>query len=478
MTFRPLSAICVTCGDSFRPRQRGGKPQKHCSQRCRTVSKAKTNSLNRVVKIKRCKRRGCKHTFSPTTAQRYCSIDCRLLDRKCPKCGNKLPLSQPGAKSTYCRPCGNKYKRERTLIPIHKASSIAAQRKIVYGLSASEYQILVDEQNNRCAICSRPESATRRGKVRTLCVDHNHKTRVIRGLLCNRCNTALGLVNDSSTTLKRAAEYLGKSARKRKIPLTESKIYTSEKSTLNIQKVDRKNGQMKNCVRPDCNKKFWPRTNDKYCSASCMKLDKKCFSCKKSIPIKQRIERSRLCKSCLEDKNLHKALILTTDLKSYGISIANYKKLYDSQRGKCAICNKSEVATSSSGIKPLAIDHSHQTGRVRGLLCTGCNTAIGLFRDDKRIFKMAIHYLKTANTGKTIPKDRGQRRCSRLGCNRGVPVTSNGRYCSNACRLNVTKDTARREYKMKKCSFCKKKFQPNSAAALFCSLLCRAKYKF
>ena len=474
---RPLSAICVTCNDRFKPRQRGGKPQRHCSERCRTVSKSTTKSINQTSKIKTCKRRSCKNTFSPTTAQRYCSVDCRLLDRTCPKCGKKIPLTQPGAGSTYCRPCGNTYKRERTLNPKHKASSVAAQRKITYGLGSDEFQLLVEAQNNRCAICNQPETATRRGKTRTLCVDHNHKTGAIRGLLCNRCNTALGLIDDSPITLDKAVKYLQASTKRKIIPITDSK--TSEFETLNDdhKKLKSTAGQMMTCARPDCNEEFRRRTSDKYCSASCMKNDKKCFSCKKSIPINQRVEKSRLCKSCLSEKNLGNALILTANLKSYGISIADYKALYDAQRGKCAICNKSEDATSSSGVKPLAIDHSHQTGKVRGLLCTRCNTAIGLFEEDKSFLKRAGHYLMNANVGRKIPKNRNIRKCIRVGCKGNVPLTSNGQFCSDICRMKTTKDRARREHKVKKCLVCKKNFQPNSSASLYCSHLCRAKNK-
>ena len=474
---RPLSAICVTCNDRFKPRQRGGKPQRHCSQRCRTVSKSTAKSINQTSKIKTCKRKNCKNTFSPTTAQMYCSVDCRLLDRTCPKCGKKLPLSQPGAKSTYCRPCGNTYKRERTLNPRHKASSVAAQRKITYGLGSDEFQLLVETQNNRCAICSQPETATRRGKTRTLCVDHNHKTGTIRGLLCNRCNTALGLIDDSRIILDKAIKYLQASTKRQRMPITESKSSELKKLSNDHKKSKQNANHMMACARADCNEKFWRRTSDMYCSASCMKIDKKCFSCKKSMPMNQRVERSRLCKSCLSEKNLGNALIITANLKNYGISIAEYKVLYDNQKGKCAICEKSENAISSSGLKPLAIDHSHQTGKVRGLLCTKCNTAIGLFEEDKRVLKIAGHYLMTADVGKKIPKNQNRRKCIRVGCKGNVPVTSNGRFCSNACQVKTTKDKARRKHKVKKCMVCKKNFQPNSSAALYCSLLCRAKYK-
>jgi hypothetical protein len=57
------------------------------------------------------------------------------------------------------------------------------------------------------------------------------------------------------------------------------------------------------------------------------------------------------------------------------------------QGGKCGICG------SVSNGKRLAIDHDHETGRVRGLLCQQCNTALGLFKDQVELLKKAIDYL-------------------------------------------------------------------------------------
>ena len=52
------------------------------------------------------------------------------------------------------------------------------------------------------------------------------------------------------------------------------------------------------------------------------------------------------------------------------------------------------ICKSPPGHKSLHIDHDHKTGKVRGLLCHGCNTAIGLMKDDVNILTKAIEYLK------------------------------------------------------------------------------------
>ena len=73
---------------------------------------------------------------------------------------------------------------------------------------------------------------------------------------------------------------------------------------------------------------------------------------------------------------------------NFGISAVEYNKLYDAQGRKCAICDK----RCKTG-KRLAVDHCHSTGKVRGLLCARCNTALGSFGDDIGRLARAIYYL-------------------------------------------------------------------------------------
>ena len=72
-----------------------------------------------------------------------------------------------------------------------------------YGLSGVDYQRLLDAQDGVCAICKRPPP-----EGRFLGVDHDHKTDAIRGLLCDRCNLALGQFYDSLSNLSNAMIYL------------------------------------------------------------------------------------------------------------------------------------------------------------------------------------------------------------------------------------------------------------------------------
>ena len=77
-------------------------------------------------------------------------------------------------------------------------------------------------------------------------------------------------------------------------------------------------------------------------------------------------------------------------LRTYGITLEQYNQMLEEQEGKCKICGKHH----SESKKRMAVDHNHETGAIRGLLCTNCNTGIGLFLDNPTLIENAINYLK------------------------------------------------------------------------------------
>ena len=83
--------------------------------------------------------------------------------------------------------------------------------KYKYGLKQTTYDQMLCNQDSKCAICRKPESRHRRGKISRLCVDHCHKTGVVRKLLCYRCNYILGMVQEDPKILMNAAQYLQES---------------------------------------------------------------------------------------------------------------------------------------------------------------------------------------------------------------------------------------------------------------------------
>lgn len=77
--------------------------------------------------------------------------------------------------------------------------------------------------------------------------------------------------------------------------------------------------------------------------------------------------------------------------KLYGLTRAAYESMLDAQGGLCRICCRP--------MAPPAVDHDHETGEVRGLLCRPCNTAIGLLGDSPQMLARAIEYLNSSSSG-------------------------------------------------------------------------------
>lgn len=71
--------------------------------------------------------------------------------------------------------------------------------------------------------------------------------------------------------------------------------------------------------------------------------------------------------------------------RTYGISLDDVNKLVLAQKGKCAVCFKEAR---------LYVDHDHETGELRSLLCPGCNAGIGLLKEDPNILRQAAAYLE------------------------------------------------------------------------------------
>ena len=74
-------------------------------------------------------------------------------------------------------------------------------------------------------------------------------------------------------------------------------------------------------------------------------------------------------------------------LRKYGITLEQKEEMLNSQNYKCLICQK--IIDMSA-----AVDHDHETRKIRGILCLGCNTALGNFQDNIQLLKNAIEYLR------------------------------------------------------------------------------------
>lgn len=76
--------------------------------------------------------------------------------------------------------------------------------------------------------------------------------------------------------------------------------------------------------------------------------------------------------------------------RNYGLTIEDYDQMFEDQDGRCVICG---AESPGSKRKHFFIDHDHETGKIRGLLCGHCNTALGQFKDDPVTIELAIEYL-------------------------------------------------------------------------------------
>jgi len=108
-----------------------------------------------------------------------------------------------GRRHSACKECDKKRVKAR-----HQANPERTKNndlKRLYGITLNEYNQMLTEQNNQCAVCHTTDPGGKHGKFM---VDHCHTTGKVRGLLCKRCNIALGEVGDNISTLQKMIEYL------------------------------------------------------------------------------------------------------------------------------------------------------------------------------------------------------------------------------------------------------------------------------
>jgi hypothetical protein len=138
---------------------------------------------------------------------------------------------------------------------------------------------------------------------------------------------------------------------------------------------------------------------------------KKCTKCKKTLELseffptfrKGKEEYLHECKKCCSEKTRKKreeqGTFTHADIrrnnnymKKYGITLAEYNKMYAHQKGKCALCKSTESGTKAHDL--LCVDHCHNTGRVRQLLCHHCNIFVGYIEKNLNITSKAINYIR------------------------------------------------------------------------------------
>jgi hypothetical protein len=157
----------------------------------------------------------------------FCSRKCAGIDenmdvnapRKCTKCGETKqpeefypdPTKKITGRRPDCKECNKKSTKK--WVTKHQKKTTSRQYfwsvKHKYNLTEERYHAMMSEQNGKCAICLTIPKSKRNGKTTIrMHVDHCHKTNKVRGLLCYKCNSAIGLFEDNINRMKNAIKYI------------------------------------------------------------------------------------------------------------------------------------------------------------------------------------------------------------------------------------------------------------------------------
>lgn len=313
--------------------------------------------------------------------------------------------------SLYCNICRSRQRRKRT-----------------HNLSLEQVNEIYTTKLICCGICGK-----------RLCIhdththiDHNHKTFVVRGFLCQKCNLAIGLANDNTESLRKSAEYLlywqhqPKNNRYYNIRCTKKMSKTAEKigtgykwnnrEVISDIYTSRRNNINYSVVLAKC---CCGSVNEVLVTQIKQGKSGSCRNCRNRIGSRANNGRKRCC-WCLENKpvkNFRTRKSSSDGFETYcrpcgrlvrhKLSKKQIDSMLERQNHKCAICgiHKDDAV---SGVGGLLIDHNHHTGQLRGLLCHNCNIMLGQARDQPQILYNAIDYLERhANpTTTTAPEVR------------------------------------------------------------------------
>lgn len=134
---------------------------------------------------------------------------------------------------------------------------------------------------------------------------------------------------------------------------------------------------------------------------------KQCYTCGELLPvsafIRDKAKPDGLQYECRECRNARLRRYYSPERnriaylrQTYGLTPDDYQGLYDAQEGRCGVCGSFMELYSGNISKTAHVDHNHDTGNVRGLLCNGCNRGLGYFKDDTELLRAAIQYLGEA----------------------------------------------------------------------------------
>lgn len=213
-----LFIVCLSCSQQKIVRTAAQqRHRKFCSQKCWYEFRSKLGDLAYLEFINETRRGTCQNcgeevvSSSARYLPAFCSSACRavarhrLEDRICTVCGSSYQASARGSRETCGKYSCNRSHRNAAQPSLDELQGLANE----YGTrNRSRLADLVKErfwkeQCHTCFLCPRILDSARSG-----CLDHDHKTGRIRGLLCKRCNSGLGYFDDDPERMIRAAKYV------------------------------------------------------------------------------------------------------------------------------------------------------------------------------------------------------------------------------------------------------------------------------
>jgi hypothetical protein len=342
---------CAECGAEFVVRT---LTHRFCSRAC-----VRANEGNRrIVKpLRKCASPECDVMLNPSRGKRYCSAKCR-------KHGEYLRVkerrAQPDAVTT--RTC----KAEGCF------KSFVANRNRNY--CSDECKQKTHNARHRYTKVELPECYAEgctnpvKGPRAKYCIDCVKPLRVLAHRNCVECGTPF------AATSRRH--------------LCCSRNCTNKRSYRKRPKPDRAM-----CARPGCPNKFAPKNGQLYCSKECKRTDNatraNCAREECGAEFIRTKGGQRYCSpECSEGTSRDRYYA------RYGITEDDFDRMMEEQGGVCLICGNPSPPTRNGKTRRLAVDHDHETGAVRGLLCYDCNTALGMMQDDTARLGAAIKYLQ------------------------------------------------------------------------------------
>lgn len=150
---------------------------------------------------------------------------------------------------------------------------------------------------------------------------------------------------------------------------------------------------MRSC--PTCGQEFQPyRGTQKACSRSC----------REKFPEKREVARQYFARADVKEKKNSARRVendpdrreknMIQNLRRYGLTVAEHDAMVQAQGNRCAICGDPPDPNGIRASSRLHVDHDHDTGAVRGLLCNRCNRGVGYFRDAAGLMRKAAQYIE------------------------------------------------------------------------------------